>query len=110
MTLHTHFATHTLSVRRSWQPVYLVGHRDRACLQHLIIQLFLFQRIQLLIQLVLINRVANRRRCDGIRDLLSQRMLFSEFLPTQKGLAAELGLHLANVIRQHTLSRPQCRY
>ncbi len=37
-------------------------------------------------------------------------MLFSEFLPKQKGLAVGLGFELDNVIRQRTLFRPRYRY
>jgi hypothetical protein len=43
--------------------------------------LLLFKLRQLVIELVLVHRFANRRRCDRIRNLLAQRVLLPEFLP-----------------------------
>jgi hypothetical protein len=64
--------------------MYLVRHRDRTSLQHLIIKLLLLKFRQLIIQLRLVDRLANRCTRDGLGDFFAQRMLFSKFLPRKR--------------------------
>ena len=72
---------HTLSVHGRRQLMHLIRYRHRPCLQHLIIQLLLLHLSQLVIQLRLIDRVAEHRTRNGSGNLLAQGVLFPKVLP-----------------------------
>lgn len=71
----------TLAVRCRWQSVYLIRHRHSAGLEHLVVQLLLFQLGQLVIQLGLVDWFADGSARDSSSDFLSQGMLLTKLVP-----------------------------
>lgn len=59
----------------------LIRNRNVASLQHSVVQLFLFQFGQLIVQFSLIDRLADRRTRDSLGNFFTQGVLFSKFLP-----------------------------
>lgn len=58
-----------------------ICHRYASSLQHLFVQLFLLQRVQLILQLHFINRLAKWLRIDGVDNLVVECVLVAQFVP-----------------------------
>ena len=77
----------TFSVRRRGQPVQTVRHGHRARLQHLFVEVLLFQRGEVGFEFVFVDGFGDGHRGDGVADLLGQFVLFAELFPVIMGIS-----------------------
>jgi hypothetical protein len=74
--------THTLIIRCVRQPVHLVGHGHGARPQHLLVELLLLQLLQLLVELVFVEGLADGALGEGFADFFADGVLVAEVFPT----------------------------
>lgn len=72
----------TLLVGHGRHPVHDVCHGNAARLENVFVQLLLLKFVELRLQLVVVEWIADRVRRDGVDNLFAERILFSKFLPT----------------------------